>query len=370
MQCLTKIPYVDLGGQHTLIKEEILKAIEKVLVKGQFILGEEVREFERSFAELCGSKFVVGVNSGTDALIMALRVLGIGKGDEVITVANSYITTASCIVCAGATPVFIDVKSDYTMDPALLEGAITKNTKAIIPVHLTGRPADMQAILEITKKYNLHVIEDAAQAVCTEYNGKRVGSFGDIGCFSFHPLKTLNACGDSGALVTDNQELYEKSVLLRNSGIYGRNYCGAWSSNSRLDTLQAAILLVKMKYIYQWTQSRRENAKIYQEILGGIDQVQFPVDRAHEKSVYHTFVIQADDRDRLQNYLEEQGVGTRIHYPTPIHFQEVAKDLGYPEGSLPVTENLSKRILSLPVYPEVGAENIRYIANCILEFYR
>lgn len=369
-QCILKVPYVDLAAQNALIKGELLSAVGNVLDSGQLIMGKEVKEFERSFADLCGVKFALGVNSGTDALILAFRALEIGAGDEVITVANSFVTTASSIACVGAKPVFIDVKDDYTMNPALLEKAITEKTKAILPVHLTGRPVDMEAICTIADKHDLYVIEDAAQAVCAEQNEKKVGSFGDIGCFSLHPLKNLNACGDGGMLTTNNEKLFKKLVLFADNGIYERNYCKVWSSNSRLDTIQAAMLLVKMKYLSCWIEARQENAKIYREILNNISQVQCPVDNLHEKATYHTFVIQADDRDQLKDYLAEQGIETVIHYPIPIHFQEAAKDLGYKEGSLPVTERQSKRILSLPVYPELGAENLKYITDNIQEFYR
>lgn len=370
MPCLIKIPYVDLAAQNLAIKDELLSAVERVLGSGQLINGEDVRRFERAFADLCGVSHAVGVNSGTDALIIALRALSIGEGDEVITVANSFVTTASSIACVGARPVFVDVKEDYTMDPALLEAAVTDKTKAIIPVHLTGKSADMEAILKIAKKHGLYVIEDCAQAVCSEFKGQKVGSFGDVGCFSFHPLKTLNACGDGGGLVTNDRKLYERFILLRDNGIHDRNYCKVWSSNSRLDTIQAAILLVKMRYTERWIQARCQNAKIYQDMLSGLEEVRCPVDADNERATYHTFVIQAEERDRLKQYLAEQGVETCIHYPIPIHLQEAAQYLGYREGSLPVTERQSRKILSLPVYPELGEENLRCIANHVRDFYR
>ncbi len=370
MQCIVKVPFVDLAAQNGAIKDELLSAVSHVLDSGQFIHGKEVGDFERAFADLCDAKFALGVNSGTDALIMALRALEIGKGDEVITVANSYVTTASSIAYVGAKPVFIDVKDDYTMDPALLKQAVTERTKAVIPVHLTGRPADMTAICKIAKGHDLYVVEDAAQAAYAELNGKKVGLFGDIGCFSFHPLKVLNACGDGGALITNNEKIHEKLLLYGNNGIFDRNYCKVWSSNSRLDTVQAAILLVKMKYVPAWIEARQKNANLYRKLLKSERHVQCPVDQGNEKATYHLFVIQADRRDQLKDYLAQQGIATAIHYPIPIHFQEASRSLGYQEGSLPVTERQSKRILSLPVYPELGEDNLRYVADSIREFYQ
>jgi len=370
MPCILKIPYVDLARQNTLIKDELLEAVGRVLESGQLIIGEEVREFERTFAEWCGVAHATGVNSGTDALIIALRTLGVGEGDEVITTANSFITTASSIACVGAKPVFVDVRDDFNIDPALIEAAITTKTKAVIPVHLTGRPADMETIMAIAKKRGLYVIEDCAQAVCSEINGRRVGSFGDIGCFSLHPLKTLNACGDGGVIVTDNPAYLAKFALYRDNGVQNRNFCKVWSANSRLDTVQAAMLLVKMKYTAQWIRARRENADLYCSLLKGVPQVQCPIDGRGEVATYHTFIIQAEKRDELQRYLADQGIETCIHYPVPIHLQEAAKGLGYKEGDLPVTERQSKMILSLPVYPELGNESIQYVAKCIQEFYK
>lgn len=369
MQCL-KIPYVDLPNQHELIKDEILEAVSQVLESGDFIFGEKVLGFERTFASLCGRKYAVGVNSGTDALIMSLKVLGIGPGDEVITVANSYFTTASCIGCVGAKPVFVDVRKDYNINPALIEAAITPKTKAIIPVHLTGRPAEILEVLQVARRHNLYVVEDVAQAVDAEIYDQKVGSFGDISCFSFHPLKNLNACGDAGAILLDDESLHEQLALLRDNGICKRNYCKIWSGNSRLDAIQAAILTIKLKYLSEITQQRRNNAKIYQEHLKDIKEVYFPTDKDYMKSVYHIFVIQAEGRDQLKDYLAGRGIGTRIHYPIPIHLQEAAKDLGYRKGSLPVTEYLSERILSLPVYQQLGEENIHFICKTIHEFYQ
>lgn len=364
------VPYVNLIGQNALIKTEVMAAIEAVIDHGHFILGDEVSEFERKFADLCQVPYAVGVNSGTDALTIALQTLNIGQGDEVITVPNSFIASTSCIAIVGAQPVFVDVGPDYNMDPNLLEAAITPRTKAILPVHLTGRPANMDPILEIAQRYDLYVIEDAAQSVVAEYKGKRVGSLGTIGCFSLHPLKTLSACGDGGILTTHDARLYESFKTRRNIGLATRDDCVMWAGNSRLDTLQAAVLLVKLGHLKEWTERRRENASIYRELLTDIPQVESPQELKYEKAVYHTFVIQADNRNRLRSHLAENGVGSAIHYPNPIHSQTVASWLGYQQGTFPVTESQASRILSLPVFPELERQQLEYVVDCIRSFYK
>ena len=363
------VPYVNLAAQHAPIKERLMAAIGDVIDNGQFILGDEVAEFESRFADLCGVRYAVGVNSGTDALILALKVLGIGPGDEVITVPSSFVASAGCIAIAGARPVFVDVCEDYNMDPELVEQAMTPRTKAILPVHLTGRPANMDPLREIGRGHGLYMVEDAAQAVCAEYKGLRVGSLSEVGCFSLHPLKTLNACGDGGVLTTNDTGLYEEFKTLRNIGLRTRDDCVAWGHNSRLDTLQAAILLVKLGYLEEWTEKRRNNARTYQELLSDVPQVQLPCDRPYERAVYHTFVIQAERRDELKAYLAAKGIGTAIHYPIPIHLQKVAASLGYGEGSFPVAERQAGRILSLPVYQELELHQLEYVAACIHSFY-
>lgn len=363
-----RIPYVNVAAQHAEMKAELLAAMAAVLEKGQFILGDEVGEFERRFAERCGVRYAIAVNSGTDALALALRALGIGPGDEVITVPNSFVATASCIALAGARPVFVDVREDYNMDPAQLEQAITSKTKAILPVHLTGRPADMDPILGVARAHQLRVLEDGAQAVLAQYRGRTVGSFGDAGCFSLHPLKTLGACGDAGIVTTDSEETWHKLLLLRNHGLRSRADCVIWGSNSRLDTLQAAILLVKMNYLEAWTEQRRSHAAFYQRELRSVRGLRMPLDGPYEKSVYHTFVVQADRRDELRSCLAEHGVETAVHYPIPLHLQRPASALGYPAGSLPVAERQAARILSLPIYPELATEDLEYVVHTIREF--
>jgi dTDP-4-amino-4,6-dideoxygalactose transaminase len=367
---LRKIPYVDVAGQHAALKADLHDALDRVLDHGHFILGEEVEEFERRFAELCQAPFAIGVNSGTDALILSLRALGIGPGDEVITAPNSFVASAGCIALVGAKPVFVDIRDDYNLDPTLLEAAITPRTKAMLPVHLTGRAADMDGIMDIARRHHLRVVEDAAQAVTAEYKGRRVGSFGDAGCFSLHPLKTLNACGDGGVVVTHSRELCEKIQLMRNLGLRTRENAVLWSSNSRLDTLQASLLLVKLKYVNEWTEKRRTNARIYQEKLKGLPSVQVPMDSPHERAVYHTFVIQAERRDELKQYLADQGIGTAVHYAIPIHLQAAAAGLGYRRGDFPVAERQAARILSLPIYPELRRKDLERVAETIRSFYR
>lgn len=369
MMTAVRVPYVDLAGQHRALRAELLAAVEGVLENGQFILGAAVQQFEQRFAQLCGTRFAIGVNSGTDALVLALRALGIGPGDEVITVPNSFVATAAAIVLAGARPVFVDVGADYNMDPALIERAVTARTRAVLPVHLTGRPADMQPILAVAARHGLHVIEDCAQAVMAESHGQRVGSFGATGCFSLHPLKTLNACGDGGVLTTNDPALADRLRVLRNLGLRTRDDCTTWSGNSRLDTLQAAILLVKLRYLGRWTEARRANADFYCRALAGIRQVTLPTERPYERAVYHTFVIQVERRDELKQYLKEREIETSIHYPVPIHLHSAAAGLGLPRGSFPEAERQADRILSLPIYPELTEEQLRAVADTIRDFY-
>lgn len=367
---LRKVPYVDLARQHRALKGELLAAVGDVLDGGQFILGAQVAEFEKRFAELCGARFAVGVGNGTDALTLSLRALGVGPGDEVITAANSFVASAGSIALCGATPVLVDAREDFNIDPAAVEKAVTPRTKALLPVHLTGRPADMDPLLELAKRRGLAVVEDCAQAVLAEYKGRRVGSMGAAGCFSLHPLKTLNACGDGGVIVTNDAALKERLMTARNLGLATRDNCAFFSVNSRLDTLQAAMLLVKLGYLESWTQARRCNAALYRKALDGVAGVDVPRDSPHERSVYHTFMIQSDKRDELKAFLAGRGVETAIHYPSPIHLQAAAKGLGRPPAGFPVTERLAARILSLPVYPELGEADIAYVAGLVREFHR
>ncbi len=364
------IPYVDIAAQHAAIKHELMAAVSDVLDSGQFILGQQVAEFEQRFAEMCGVRHAVGVNSGTDALILGLKALGIGPGDEVITAPNSFVASTGCIRLLGAKAILVDVGDDYNIDPEKIAAALSPRTKAILPVHLTGRPCDMDPVLRIANERGLQVIEDCAQAVLAEYKGRKVGSFGTIGCFSLHPLKTLNACGDGGMLTTDDPELYERLKVMRNLGLKTRDDCIMWSQNSRLDTLQAAILLVKLKYLDHWIARRRENAQRYREQLQSVAQIRLPPrERDYEKAVYHTFVIQAERRDDLRAFLSAHGIGSSVHYPVPIHLTEAGRELGYPKGSFSVTEAQASAIVSLPIYPELSEDKLDLVCEQIKAFY-
>jgi dTDP-4-amino-4,6-dideoxygalactose transaminase len=365
-----QIPYVKVAAQHAAIKAELLAAVGEVLDSGQFILGKQVQEFEERFAELCRVRHAVGVNSGTDALILGLRALGIGPGDEVITVPNSFVASAGCVRLVGAKPVFVDVGEDYNIDPEKIEAAISPRTKAILPVHLTGRACDMDPVLRIARARGIHVLEDCAQAVLAEYKGRKVGTFGAIGCFSLHPLKTLNACGDGGVLTTNDPEMCERLRIMRNLGLKTRDDCVMWAGNSRLDTLQAAILLVKLRHLDHWTSLRRENARRYRHKLQSVTQIQLPAaEKNHERAVYHTFVVQAERRDELQAFLSERGIGSAVHYPVPIHLTGAGRELGYSPGSFPVAEAQARAILSLPVYPELTGEELDCVCSQIRDFY-
>ncbi|OGS27834.1 MAG: hypothetical protein A2297_06735 [Elusimicrobia bacterium RIFOXYB2_FULL_48_7] len=367
-----KIPYINLKAEHKALKKQILKEVAKVLDSANFILGPEVQEFEKNAAKYCGTKYAVGLNSGTDALFLALKVLGVGPGDEVITAPNSFVASASVIVAVGAVPVFVDVRDDMNINPDLIEEKITSKTKAIMPVNLTGKMCDMDRILSIAEKHNLYVVEDSAQSIGAEYRGKRAGSFGDVNCFSLHPLKTLNACGDAGFITTNDEEIYTKLTKLRNIGMKNRNEVQYWGYNSRLDSIQAAIINLKFKKLDSWIKARRKIADYYRKNLRGLAEkglIMLPSEDKHEKPAYHTFIIQVDKRDELQQYLLENGVETKIHYPIPIHLQEAAKGLGYKEGDFPVIERQVKRILSLPVYQELTKKQQDYIITQIKGFF-
>lgn len=364
------MPYVDLAAAHRPLRQQLLDAVASVIDSGQFVLGPQVSAFEEAMATLCGTKFAVAVNSGTDALTLSLLALGIHAGDEVITAPNSFVASASCIALCGATPVFADVGNDYLIDPAQIEKSITLRTRAIVPVHLTGAACHMTAINAIARKHKLVVVEDAAQAILAEHREQRVGSMSNAGCFSLHPLKTLNACGDGGVITTNDAALVEQLKKRRNLGLRSREQCDTWSSNSRLDTMQAAMLLVKLNHLQRWTQQRIDNAAYYQAKLAGVCQLQCPTTNTGDRSVYHTFVIQAQQRDALQQHLSSCGVQAAVHYPIPIHLQDVAVDLGYAPGSFPVAEAQSKKILSLPIYPELTLEQRDHVVASIIAFYQ
>jgi dTDP-4-amino-4,6-dideoxygalactose transaminase len=364
------VPYTNLALQHRRQVPMLVSAFRRVLANGKFVLSDALYDFESEFARSCGTRFAVGVNSGLDALVLSLKVLGIGPGDEVITAPNSYLASASAIALAGAKVCFVDVCRNMNMDPEKLSRAITHKTKAVIPVHLTGRPAPMREILRIARRSNLRVIEDAAQAAGALYYGKPVGSWGDLGCFSFHPLKNLNACGDGGAVVTSNSGWAKRLKILRNHGHPHRDDCLEFSLNSRLDGLQAEILRIKLRNLGRVTKLRRRNANLYRTILRDCPQITCPDESSWEKSVYHTFVVQCEDRDRLQAHLSRRGIGTAIHYPTPIHLMKAGRKLGFRRGMFPETEFLSQRILSLPIHQDLTEKEIRVVGKEILAYYK
>jgi dTDP-4-amino-4,6-dideoxygalactose transaminase len=362
-----QVPYINLALQHQHIKKELLQAVERVLDHGRFILGPEVTEFEREFAAFCGARYAVGVDNGTSALYLSLRAIGVGPGDEVITVPNSFLASASSIALTGARPVFVDVRDDYNMDPELLQAVVTPSTKAILPVHLTGRPADMYPILEVARRNGLRVIEDCAQAVGGRYGGQHVGTFGLVGCFSLHPLKTLNAVGDGGLIITDDETIYHFLLKARDHGMPNRDECEFWSHNCRLDTIQAAMLLVKMKHLDKWTNERRAIAAFYRERLCNL--VEVPQDKPNEFAVYHTFMIQTDERNKLQEYLKELGIESLVHNPISIHLQQAARSLGYKPGDFPVAEKHARRVLSLPIFPQMTQAQREHTVRTISQFF-
>jgi dTDP-4-amino-4,6-dideoxygalactose transaminase len=361
------VPYTNFKQQYAAIGDELLAAVQRVLQDGDFILGSQVERFEHAAAEYCGVRHAIGVANGTDALVMALKALGIGPGDEVITAPNSFLASASAIALAGATPRFADVRDDYNIDPDAIERAIGPRTKGLMPVHLTGRPADMNAIRDIARRRGLVIVEDAAQAIGATYHGRRVGGCGDIGCFSLHPLKNLNAAGDAGLITTDDDRLAGVLRQMRNHGLRNRNEADFWGFNSRLDTVQAAMLNVRFRYLEGVTEARRTNAAFYAAALHHV--VEVPRERDYERCVYHTFVVQCDRRDALQAHLLAQGVETKVHYPIPIHLQRAAGGLGYRKGDFPVAERQADRSLTLPNYPELTEEQKQRVVSSICRFY-
>lgn len=358
-----KVPYVDISAQYMDEREDILAAIDRVLSSGQYILNEDVIGFEQEFAELCAVPYAISVANGTDALVIALKALGIGAGDEVITVANSFIASVSCIALTGATPVFADVNDTLNMCPKSFEAAITPNTKAVIPVHLSGNCAEMDQINRIAKQHGLYVLEDAAQAVGSLYDGRPTGSLGDIGCFSLHPLKNLNAAGDAGIITCHDAKLAQRLKTLRQHGLVDRNTCTEWGYNSRLDSIQAAILRVRIRKLDHIIERRRYNAALYKELLGNC--VSYPRETAKTKHSYHVFMIQNARRAELKRYLQDRGISTAIHYPIPAHLQPCSKHLNYPPNSLPQTERFSKRILSLPIHQNLKRPEIEYVCKIV-----
>jgi dTDP-4-amino-4,6-dideoxygalactose transaminase len=365
------IQFSDLYAQHKELDKEIKKAINKVIKKSDFILGEDVRLFEEEFAKFCHSRYAVGVSSGTAALFLALSALGIKEGDEVIVPAFTYIATAFAVSYTGAKPVFVDIREDtYNIDADKIKKAITKNTRAIIPVHLYGQPADMPRILKIAKEHNLKVIEDAAQAHGASIkmpNGKWkvCGGIGDVGCFSFYPSKNLGAMGDAGIITTDNEETYRKLLMLRDYGRVSKYEHAVIGYNARLDTLQAAILRLKLKRLDAWNKMRREAAERYNNLLKDLGGVVIPYVSMSVKHVYHVYAIRVKKRDELALLLKKNGIGAIVHYPIPLHLQEAYRGLGYKKGDFPVSEKVAQEIISLPMHPHLKENQIKYVVGVI-----
>ena len=364
------IPLVDIKRQYNSIKTEIDRAIQRVMDSSSFILGKEVKNFEEKFAEFCNTKHCIGVSTGTDAIYLALRALHIGYGDEVITAANTFIATAFAISRCGAKPVLADCSYDYNIDVAKIESAITNKTKAIVPVHLYGQPADMSTIAEIAKKHSIEVIEDASQAHGAEYKGRKVGSLATAACFSFYPAKNLGAYGDAGAITTNDKKIDEKVRLFRDYGQKRKYYHIVKGYNNSLDELQASMLSIKLMHLEKWNEQRRKNALCYNYLLSGIGDIVTPEEKDYAKHVYHLYIIRTRFRDRLLKYLKLNGISVGIHYPLPINLQPAYSDLGYPKGSFKLAEEYANTILSLPMFPELSREEIKYIAEKIKKFYK
>jgi len=364
-----QVPILDLKAQYATIKDQVMRAINEVCESQSFALGPAVAEFEEKIAKYCGSKYAIGVSSGTDALLASLMALEIKGGDEVITTPFTFFSTAGCITRVGAKPVFVDVDANsYNIDANLIAEKITEKTRAIIPVHLFGQLAQMKAITEIAQRHNLAVIEDAAQAIGASQDGMKSGNFGDCGCFSFYPSKNLGGFGDGGLVTTSSEDLAEKIRILRDHGQNPRYFYKVIGGNFRLDGIQGAVLTVKLRHLDKWNERRRKNAAIYDGILAN-SPVKPPKIDANNVSIYHQYTVTVPERNELQKFLTENQIGSAIFYPKPLHLQDCFKELGYRRGDLPVSEQLCDEVLSLPVYPELTAEQIEYVAKTLLRFY-
>jgi dTDP-4-amino-4,6-dideoxygalactose transaminase len=363
---MTKVPFLDLKAQYETIADEVKTALQKVLDNSAFAGGPFVAQFEKDFAAFCQSESAIGVGSGTAALWAALKGLGIGNGDDVITAPNTFIATAEAISMSGAKPVFVDVNEQtYNIDPQLIERAVTPNTKAIIPVHLFGQMAEMDRIMEIAKTHGLFVIEDACQAHGAQFNGQPAGSIGDAGCFSFYPGKNLGAYGEAGAVVTKNQELADEIKSFRDHGQKEKYHHSIIGWNCRMDGFQGAVLSVKLKHLRQWNESRRKNAQLYNSLLADLNQIVTPFEADYARHIYHIYPILTDNRQQLMNALAKTQVYCGIHYPVPLHLQAAYSSLGYKEGDFPVAEKCASRLLSLPMFPELTPEQIEYVVRKI-----
>lgn len=377
------VPLLDLKAQHARIGSEVMSAISAVMESQMFILGAQVTEFEKAVAEYSGCRHAVGVSSGTDALLVSLMAEGIGPGDEVITSPYSFFATAGCVTRVGARPVFVDIDPvSFNIDPSKVEAAVTPRTKAIIPVHLFGQMADMDPLMEIARSRRLVVIEDAAQSIGAEYKGTRAGSIGHYGCFSFFPSKNLGGAGDGGMVTTNDDERAEKLRVLRNHGAKPKYFHGLIGGNFRLDTLQAAVLLVKLRHLDGWTAARQRNAETYRRLfheagvvgdgthMEGRKGLALPAELPSRRHIYNQFVVRVDRRDDLRAFLKERDIGHEVYYPVPFHLQECYADLGYREGRFPETESAARRALALPIYPELTEEMIAEVVGAITDFVR
>ena len=366
-----QVPFLDLRAQHDALSEEINASIQEVIDCSAFAGGPFVVAFEEDFATFCESKFAIGVGNGTEAIWLVLLALGIGEGDEVITVPSTFIATAEAISFANATPVFVDIQErTYTLDPALLERAITPATRAIIPVHLFGQMADMDPIMEIARRRGLYVIEDACQAHGAEYKGRKAGSIGDAGCFSFYPGKNLGAFGEAGAVVTNNGELKRKIQVLRDHGQskkYNHDVIG-W--NARMDGIQGAVLRVKLKYLARANARRRANARLYEQHLGGLNDLIIPKEASYASHVYHVYAVRVKGRDALMRSLAEAQIGCAIHYPVPVHLQEAYRSLGLGRGMFPVAEKCADEFISLPMFAELAPEQVAIVAGKVKAWFQ
>ncbi len=364
-----QIPILDLKAQYATIRDEVTRAISEVCESQAFALGPAVAQFEQNIAAYCGSTHAIGVSSGTDALLVCLMALDVKPGDEVITTPFTFFATAGCIVRVGARPVFVDVDpQSYNIDPAGIEEKITERTRAIIPVHLFGQLTRMEAVMDIARRHNLAVIEDAAQAIGASRDGVKAGNFGDCGCFSFYPTKNLGGFGDGGLVTTNSDILAGHIRILRDHGQSPRYFYRVIGGNFRLDGIQGAVLNVKLKYLESWNARRRQHAALYDRLFAG-SPVRTPKIDAGNLSIYHQYTVAVPDRDALQKYLAENGVGSSVFYPKPLHLQDCFRELGYREGEMPVAEKLCREVLSLPIYPELQPDQVEYAAGMVLKFY-
>ncbi len=363
------VPLLDLKAQFATIRDEIMPAIQAVMESQYFIMGPEVKELEKQVAAYSDCKSAIGVSSGTDAILCSLMALGIGPGDEVITTPYTFFATAGCIWRTGARPVFVDIEADtFNIDAARIESAVTERTKAIMPVHLFGQVADMDPILDVARRHNLSVIEDAAQAIGATYQGRKAGSIGTIGCFSFFPSKNLGGLGDGGMIVTQDADLGERLAVFRNHGSKPKYYHKWVGGNFRLDSIQAAGLIVKLRHLEAWSARRRANAARYDGLLAGVPGLVRPTVREHNVSIFNQYVIRAPRRNELQAFLKDSGIGTEVYYPVSMHQQECFAELGHRKGDFPQSERAAAESLALPIYAELTDEQIAFVAAKVKEF--